>query len=75
MKKILVIEDEAPLAEALKYTLEKEGYEVEVAGDGALGLRGFKPAALTSSCWTLCSLPSTGWRSVRGSGPPLSCPF
>ncbi len=42
MKKILVIEDEAPLAEALKYTLEKEGYEVEVAGDGALGLERFQ---------------------------------
>lgn len=42
MKRILVIEDEAPLAEALKYTLEKEGYEVEVAGDGALGLERFQ---------------------------------
>jgi len=42
MKKILVIEDETPLAEALKYTLEKEGYEVEVTGDGALGLERFQ---------------------------------
>jgi two-component system response regulator RegX3 len=42
MRNILVIEDEAPLAEALKYTLEKEGYEVEVAGDGALGLERFR---------------------------------
>lgn len=46
MKKILVIEDEAPLAEALKYTLEKEGYEVEVAGDGALGLERFKAGGI-----------------------------
>jgi two-component system response regulator RegX3 len=42
MKRILIIEDEAPLAEALKYTLEKEGYEVEIAGDGALGLERFQ---------------------------------
>jgi len=42
VKRILVIEDEVPLAEALKYTLEKEGYEVEVAGDGALGLERFQ---------------------------------
>ena len=42
MKKILVIEDEVPLAEALKYTLGKEGYEVEVADDGAVGLERFQ---------------------------------
>lgn len=42
MKRILVIEDEEPLAEALKYTLGKEGYEVDAAGDGALGLEKFE---------------------------------
>jgi len=38
MKKILIIEDEEPLAEALKYTLDKEGYRVATAHDGAAGL-------------------------------------
>jgi two-component system response regulator RegX3 len=38
MKKILIIEDEETLAEALKYTLGKEGYLVETAYDGAAGL-------------------------------------
>jgi two-component system, OmpR family, phosphate regulon response regulator PhoB len=31
---VLVVEDEAPLAELLKYNLEKEGYRVSVANDG-----------------------------------------
>ncbi|HEY5533155.1 MAG TPA: response regulator transcription factor [Candidatus Anoxymicrobiaceae bacterium] len=41
MKKILIIEDEAPLAEALRYTLEKEGYRVAVECDGKSGLERF----------------------------------
>src|ERR1700754_2229949 len=31
---VLVVEDEAALAELLKYNLEKEGYRVSVANDG-----------------------------------------
>ncbi|MFH1149838.1 MAG: response regulator transcription factor [Actinomycetota bacterium] len=42
MKKILVIEDEAALAEALKYTLGKEGYDVDIVLDGAEGLERFR---------------------------------
>ncbi|HEY5493221.1 MAG TPA: response regulator transcription factor [Candidatus Anoxymicrobiaceae bacterium] len=42
MKKILIIEDEVPLAEALKYTLGKEGYGVGIAHDGAAGLEMFR---------------------------------
>jgi DNA-binding response OmpR family regulator len=34
MSRILVVEDEAHLAEGLKYNLEAEGHTVEVAGDG-----------------------------------------
>lgn len=41
MKRILLIEDEEPLAEALEYTLGKEGYEVEISGDGSAGLEKF----------------------------------
>ncbi|GAX89101.1 response regulator YycF [Effusibacillus lacus] len=32
--KILVVEDELPIADILKFTLEKEGYEVCLANDG-----------------------------------------
>lgn len=35
---ILVVEDDATLAEAVKYNLEKEGYRVVVAQDGEAGL-------------------------------------
>ena len=41
MKKILIIEDEEPLAQALKYTLGREGYDVDIAADGAVGLEKF----------------------------------
>jgi len=42
VKRILIIEDEPSMAEALMYTLEKEGYRVDVATDGAKGLDMFK---------------------------------
>ncbi|MHB8895733.1 MAG: response regulator [Candidatus Geothermincolia bacterium] len=41
MKKILIIEDEVPLAEALKYTLGKEGYAADLVHDGAEGFARF----------------------------------
>ncbi|PKQ28348.1 MAG: DNA-binding response regulator [Candidatus Anoxymicrobium japonicum] len=44
MSKILIIEDEVSLAEALKYTLGKEGYDVDIAHDGAEGLERFTRA-------------------------------
>lgn len=37
-KKILLVEDESHLAKGLKFNLEREGYEVTVAGDGLLAL-------------------------------------
>ncbi|MTI46240.1 response regulator [Sporosalibacterium faouarense] len=33
-KKILVVDDEKPIAEILKFNLEKEGYEIDLAFDG-----------------------------------------
>jgi two-component system response regulator RegX3 len=40
--RVLVIEDEEPLAESIKYNLELEGYLVEMAHSGNAGLRKFK---------------------------------
>jgi two-component system response regulator RegX3 len=37
LKKVLIIEDERPMAEALRFNLEKEGYEVDAALDGESG--------------------------------------
>lgn len=39
MKRILIIEDEKPLAEAVEFSLEKEGYKVDMALDGETGWR------------------------------------
>ena len=40
--RVLVIEDEEPLADSIKYNLELEGYVVEMAHGGNAGLRTFK---------------------------------
>ena len=37
LKRIIIIEDERPLAEAVQYSLEKEGYGVDIALDGEKG--------------------------------------
>ena len=37
-KKILIVEDELALQETLSYNLKREGYQVEVVGDGAQAL-------------------------------------
>ena len=39
MSRILIVEDEVHLANGLRFNLEAEGHQVEVAGDGELGLR------------------------------------
>ncbi len=36
-KKVLIVEDEQPIVEILKFNLEKEGYEVDFALDGLTG--------------------------------------
>ena len=41
MTRILVVEDEESISDPLAYLLEREGYEVEVAGDGRAGLAAF----------------------------------
>ncbi len=38
-KRILIVEDEKPIADIVKFNLEKEGYKVEVAGDGEEALK------------------------------------
>nr|MBA2600254.1 response regulator transcription factor [Actinomycetota bacterium] len=42
MPKVLLIEDEVGLGEALEYQLQREGYEVHRVTDGALGLEWFR---------------------------------
>jgi len=47
MTRILVVEDNPDLAFGLRTTLEIEGYDVDVAGDGAQGIAR-APASPTS---------------------------
>ena len=42
MSKVLVVEDEAHLAEGLRFNLEAEGYAVDIAGDGEKALQELK---------------------------------
>lgn len=37
-QKVLVVDDEEPILELLRYNLEKQGYEVKVASDGYIGV-------------------------------------
>ncbi|HEV2906315.1 MAG TPA: response regulator transcription factor [Actinomycetota bacterium] len=39
---ILIVEDEESLADSIKYNLEREGYNVDIAGDGRRGLERFR---------------------------------
>lgn len=39
MSRILIIEDERPIAQSIAYLLKREGFEVTMAADGAEGLR------------------------------------
>ena len=41
-KKILLVEDEIHLQEALKLNLEMDGYQVDAVGDGASAMKLFK---------------------------------
>ncbi|MEN9736350.1 MAG: hypothetical protein RL129_1061 [Actinomycetota bacterium] len=42
MTKILIIEDEASFSDAIKFLLEKEGFEVAVANNGQVGITEFQ---------------------------------
>ena len=46
MMRILVVEDSPTQAAELRIVLESEGYQVEVAGDGASGIERFRFAKL-----------------------------
>ncbi len=39
MKKILLIEDDKVIQKIVEFLLKKEGYEIEIAGDGDLGMK------------------------------------
>ena len=42
MTRVLIVEDEESFSEALSFMLRKEGFDVEVAGDGNRALEAFE---------------------------------
>ena len=63
--KILVVDDEIALQETLSYNLKKEGYIVEVAGNGLTALELFRFSSQIWSFWTLCFQE---WMGLRFAG-------
>ncbi len=71
LKKILIIEDERPLAEAVQFSLEKEGYEVDIALDGERGWEMFSGGGYDLIVLDLMLPGIEGMeicRRIRGSG-------
>ena len=57
MSRVLVVEDEAHLAQGLRFNLEAEGYAAEVVGDGEAAtdrLLGKEGEPSMPSCSTSC---------------------
>ncbi len=75
MSRLLLIEDEESLGEALEYQLEREGYEVDRVTDGAAGLERFTANGADLVLLDLM-LPSMGGEEVckairRSSNVPI----
>ena len=73
MSRILVVEDEAHLAEGLQFNLEAEGHEVEIAEDGAVALERLSGASAPFDLVVLdLMLPAVGGfevlRRIRAAG-------
>jgi len=49
MSRVLVVEDEAHLAQGLRFNLQAEGYSAEVVGDGGLLVDATDPYALAAT--------------------------
>lgn len=64
---VLVVEDDARLAEALARILEDNGYTTDVVHDGEAGVPTARPAPTTSSSWTSC------YRRPTASPWPSAC--
>ena len=73
-RRILVVEDEPAIADAVAARLRSEGYEVDVARDGPAGVDARRRArSPTSSSSTSCCPASTGSRCAGGSSATATC--
>lgn len=70
-KKVLIVEDDANIAELLHLYLEKEGFETQVASDGGKGVEVFKNFAPDLVLLDIMLPVMDGWavcRTIRESG-------
>lgn len=66
MPRILIVEDDAPLRSAVRSTLERSGYEVDVAPDGAVAVKALAGVAYDVVLLDI-GLPFVdGWRILAG---------
>ncbi len=61
-ERILIVEDESSVAEAVSYTLEQEGFETQIARDGREALDAFEAAPPTLVILDLMLPGLSGWQ-------------
>ena len=66
MTRIMVVEDEESFSEALSFMLRREGYEVEVAGDGNTAMDDLAMASAFTDSETTSSSRDTSPSVYRG---------
>ena len=54
MIKILIVEDEEPIANLIRMNLVKAGYQCEIASDGELAADAIRSGHLILFCWISC---------------------
>ena len=61
-ERILIVEDETPVAEAIAYTLSQEGFETEIAADGREALDAFESTQPSLVILDLMLPGLSGWQ-------------
>ena len=69
MPKVLVVDDEAPIRRLIRRTLERDGYEVEEAEDGAVALRRYRAAPADLVILDIFMPEKEGLETLRELGP------
>ena len=62
---VLVVDDDPNVVALARGYLERDGYRVIEANDGARGLELARKSGPAWWCWTSCCLAWTGWRSAE----------
>lgn len=74
MKRVLIIEDEAPLRNAFALLLKSEGYDVELAENGKIGLQKLKAFQPDLVLLDLLMPVMNGLEFLQATNPPMRHP-